>query len=108
MDVRTNQQTNNEIKRTSESGHRFWIVSYIILAIVCVAIYFLLQFQVFGLLGIYRSLIQRLALAGLVIAFVFIATKTIETIVTNRSQTKKVSYNIIRLIRFLSVMIAAF
>jgi len=108
MDVRTNQQTNNEIKRTSESGHRFWIVSYIILAAVCIAIYFLLQFQVFGLLGVYRSLIQRLALAGLVVAFVFIVTKTIEAIVTRRSQTKKISYNVIRLIRFLSVIVAAF
>ena len=107
MDVKTNQDIRNEIKTTGGSSHRLWIVSYIILAIVCVAIYFLLQFQVFGLLGVYRSLIQRLALAGLVVAFVFIATKTIEAIVTKRSQTKKISYNIIRLIRFLSVVLAA-
>jgi small-conductance mechanosensitive channel len=107
MDVKTNQDIRNEIKTSSGSSHRLWIVSYIILAIVCVAIYFLLQFQVFGVLGIYRSLIQRLALAGLVVAFVFIVTKTIETIVTKRSLTQKISYNIIRLIRFLSVVIAA-
>jgi small-conductance mechanosensitive channel len=61
---------------------------------------------VFGLLGTYRSLVQRLALAGLVVALVFTVTKTIEAIVTKRSQTKKISYNIIRLIRFLSVLIA--
>ena len=106
MDVETNQQKNDEIKSTSGTSHRLWIVSYIILALVCIAVYFLLQFRVFGLLGTYRSLMQRLALAGLVVALVFTVTKTIEAIVTKRSQTKKISYNIIRLIRFLSVLIA--
>jgi small-conductance mechanosensitive channel len=106
VDVETNQQKNNGIKSTSGTSHRLWIVSYIILALVCIAVYFLLQFRVFGLLGTYRSLVQRLALAGLVVALVFTVTKTIEAIVTKRSQTKKISYNIIRLIRFLSVLIA--
>ena len=59
MDVETNQQKNNEIKSTSGTSHRLWIVSYIILALVCIAVYFLLQFRVFGLLGTYRSLMQQ-------------------------------------------------
>jgi len=108
MDVKTNKDVNKEIKTATSSRHKLWIVSYITLAVVCLAIYFLLQFRVFGLLGIYRSLLQRLALAGLVVSLVFIVTKTIESIVTKRSQTKKVSYNIIRLIRFLSFLIAGF
>ncbi len=107
MDVKTNSEITREIKITG-TRHRLWIVSYIALAVICLAVYFLLQFQVFGLLGIYRSLLQRLALAGLVVSFVFIVTKTIESIVTKRSQAKKLSYNIIRLIRFLSFLIAAF
>jgi small-conductance mechanosensitive channel len=107
MDVKTNREITHEIKITG-TRHRLWIVSYIALAVICLAVYFLLQFQVFGLLGIYRSLLQRLALAGLVVSFVFIVTKTIESIVTKRSQAKKLSYNIIRLIRFLSFLIAAF
>lgn len=106
MDVKTTKQITNEIKTTSTS-HRLWIVSYIILAVACIAVYFLLQFRVFGLLGTYRSLIQRLALAGLLVSVVFIVTRTIENIVTKRSHTKKISYNIIRLIRFISVLIAA-
>jgi small-conductance mechanosensitive channel len=84
-----------------------WIISYIIFAAVCIAFYFLLQFRVFGLLGIYRSLLQRLSLAGIVVSIVFIITKTIEHVVMRKSQAKKMSYNIIRLIRLLSVMIAA-
>jgi small-conductance mechanosensitive channel len=108
VDIKTSKDVNEEIKTNTGSRHRLWIASYIILAIVCLALYFLLQFQVFGLLGNYRSLLQRLALAGLVVSFVFIVTKTIEGVVTKRSHAKKVSYNIIRLIRFLSFLIAAF
>ena len=108
MDIKTNSDVSQEINANAGGRHRLWIASYIILAIVCLAVYFLLQFQVFGLLGNYRSLLQRLALAGLVVSFVFIVTKTIESIVARRSQTKKVSYNVIRLIRFISFLIAAF
>ncbi len=108
MDIKTNRDLSKEIKTNAGGPHKLWIVSYIILAIVCLAIYFLLQFQVFGILGNYRSLLQRLALAGLVVSFVFIVTKTIENVVTKRSHTKKVSYNVIRLIRFISFLIAAF
>jgi small-conductance mechanosensitive channel len=108
MDVKTNRELSKEISTTTGGGHRLWIVSYVILAFICLAVYFLLQFQVFGLLGTYRSFLQRLALAGLVVSFVFIATKTIENIIARRSHTKKVSYNVIRLIRFTSFLIAAF
>ena len=108
MDVKTNQEVGEEIRTTKGSGHKLWVVSYVILSVICLAVYFLLQFQVFGLLGTYRSLLQRLSLAGLVVSFVFIMTKTIESIVTKRSHAKKVSYNVIRLIRFVSFLIAAF
>src|SRR3954464_13977611 len=109
MDVKTNKEIIKKVKEAEDEGsHRLWIVSYIILAVICIAVYFLLQFQVFGLLGTYRSLLQRLALAGLVIAIVFVITRTIEKIIAKKSQTKKITYNVIRLIRFLSVVIAAF
>ena len=107
MDVKTNQEIRKETKKVSSGSHRLWIVGYIILAVVCITVYFLLQFHLFGLLGIYRSLLQRLSMAGIVVSIVFIITKTIEYVVTKRSKTKKLSYNIIRLIRFLSVVIAA-
>jgi small-conductance mechanosensitive channel len=109
MDVKTNREIIHESGTTeSQKGHKVWIASYITLAVICVLVYFFLQFRMFGLLGTYRSLLQRLAMAGMVVSIVFIITKTIERIVTRKSQTKKVSYNIIRLIRFLSVLIAAF
>ena len=106
MDVKINPEKKEELKKTTPRDHRLWIVSYIILAIISVTVYFLLQFRVFGLLGTYRSLLQRLAVAGVIISDIFIITRTIEQVVARRSQTNKVSYNIIRLIRLLSVVIA--
>src|SRR6185369_4271516 len=101
MDVKTNQEVGEEIRTTKGSGHRLWVVSYVILSVICLGVYFLLQFQVFGLLGTYRSLLQRLTLAGLVVSFVFIRTKRIEGLGTKGSNAKKVSYNFIGLIRLL-------
>jgi len=108
VDIKTNREVSKEVKKSAGDRHKVWIFSYISLALICIGVYFLLQFRVFGLLGNYRSLLQRLALAGLVVSFVFIVTKTIENVITRRSQAKKVSYNVIRLIRFLSFLIAGF
>lgn len=109
MDVKTNREIKEEVNDASvNSKHKVWIVSYIIIALVCLAVYFLLQFHVFGLLGTYRSLLQRLSLAGFVVFIVFIITRGVESVVTKRSPTRKQQYNIIRLIRLLSVFAAAF
>jgi len=108
MDVKTNKETRKEAKKTTDEKRQgLWVVSYIILAIVCIAVYLLLRFQVFGLLGSYRLLLQRLALAGIVVSIIFIITRPIEKVVAKRSPTAKISYNTIRLIRFLSVVAAA-
>jgi len=90
MDVKTKKDIREKVKRKPAGGKdRMWIVSYIVLVAVCVAIYFLLQFRVFGLLGTYRSLLQRLALAGILVSIVFIVTKTVEKIVTRSHKQKK-------------------
>ncbi|MGZ3922897.1 MAG: mechanosensitive ion channel family protein [Flavisolibacter sp.] len=110
MDVKSNNEIKQEVQSADpESGkHKVWIVSYIIFALICLAVYFLLQFRFFGLLGTYRALFQRLALAGFVVFIIFIVTRGIESVVAKRSPTEKQQYNIVRLIRLLSVFAAAF
>ena len=109
MDVKTNKDIKKKVNQARDEGeHKLWILGYVVLAIICLGVYFLLQFHVFGLLGNNRLLLQRLALAGVFVAIVFVVTRIIESVVAKRSQAKKISYNVIRLIRFLSVMAAAF
>lgn len=109
MDVKTHKEIREQANDAGiDNRHKVWIVSYTIVALICLAVYFLLQFHVFGLLGTYRSLLQRLSLSGFVVFIVFIVTRVVESVVTKRSPTKKQQYNIIRLIRLLSVFAAAF
>src|SRR2546423_5682153 len=109
MDIKTTRQIKKEkIKTGSEKKHRAWLVSYIIFAVICLVVYFLLTYKVFYILGNYRLLIQHLSLAGFFVFIVLMITKGIELIVVKRSHTRAIRYNIIRLVRLLSVFVAAF
>lgn len=108
MDIQTKKEIREETKELPRRRHRLWTVSYSITAIVFLAVYFLLRFKVFDLLGSYRMLAQRLSLAGFVVFVLLIITKTIEFIVVKNSHAKAVQYNTLRLIRLLSIFVAAF
>ncbi|WP_162944853.1 mechanosensitive ion channel family protein [Flavisolibacter nicotianae] len=109
MDVKTNREINKEYREVKAEGpHKAWIITYIIFGLVCIATYFLLRFHVFDLFGTYRTILQRLALAGSAIAIVLIVARSIEAVVAKRAHTKKAEYNIIRLVRLLSILLAAF
>ena len=111
MDIKTNQEHKADeqpIEPASQKKHTLWFTTYIVAAIICAAFYFLLQFKVFGLLGTYRQLLQKLALAGICIFIVFMITKGIEIVIAKRSHARAIRYNLIRLIRLLSFMMAAF
>lgn len=109
MDIKSNKEITKETTAvTSNTGHRLWIATYSIIAIICLAVHFLLRFRVFGLLGTYRSILQRLSLAGFAVFIVFIIAKGVETLIAKRSHEPRVHYNFIRLVRLLSVLIAIF
>jgi small-conductance mechanosensitive channel len=109
VDIKTTNEETQEIEEAEGAGkHKAWILTYLVIAVASLAAYFLLRFKVFNAFGIYRDVFQRLLLAGFVVFIVLIFTKTIELIIVKRSHTKRVHYNVIRLIRLLSVLIAAF
>ncbi|MFL5742398.1 MAG: mechanosensitive ion channel family protein [Flavisolibacter sp.] len=109
MDIKTENEIKKETQdATRTSKHRIWIISYAIVSLCCLAFYFLLRFRVFDILGTYRSLLQRLSLAGFVVFIVFIVTRILEAITAKRSHVKAVQYNMVRLIRLLSVFAAIF
>src|ERR1043165_8061435 len=107
MEIKTNRQIHEQIQKSgSEERRSGWIIGYIILAVICGTLYFLFQFSVFGIVGKYASLLQRLALAGAVVCVVFIITRLAEFFIARRSEAHKLTYNLIRLIRFFSFIIA--
>jgi small-conductance mechanosensitive channel len=86
--------------------HRLWIISYLVAAIACLSTYFLMRFQAFDRLGAWRPFVQRFCLAGFVIFLILMAARAIEGRVTRRTIGGKTHYNLVRLIRLISVLLA--
>src|SRR4051812_28817 len=112
MDVKSNQEIHKETKkaeRTNYSGqHKVWIGTYIFLALICIAAYFLLRVQYFGFLETYRSLLLKLSLAAFFSFIVLIVSKVIERVVVKRSHARALLYNLVRLIHLITIIIIAF
>lgn len=107
MDITPSGEIAKEVlKEKNAVKHRIWIVTYTLIALGCLAAYFLLKFRVFNVLGTYRLSLQRLSLAGVLVFVVMIVMKGVEKIVAKKSHTKSVQYNFIRLIRLMTVLIA--
>src|SRR5689334_17152685 len=92
----------------SHSRHSWWMVSYLLMALACLAAWFLLRYHVFDVLGASRQFLQRLALAGFIIFLVFMVARAIEKSLARRSPSRRAHYNLVRLLRLLSVMLALF
>ncbi|MBD0378079.1 MAG: mechanosensitive ion channel [Flavisolibacter sp.] len=90
-----------------EKRHRLWLTTYVVISVLCLAFYFLLRFRVFDVLGTYRQLLQKLSLATFFIFVVLMITKGVELWIVKGAHGKAERYNLIRLIRLLSVVIAA-
>lgn len=110
MDIKTNREQQTEEKKTVhryEKRHRLWLTTYVVISVLCLAFYFLLRFRVFDVLGTYRQLLQKLSLATFFIFVVLMITKGVELWIVKGAHGKAERYNLIRLIRLLSVVIAA-
>jgi small-conductance mechanosensitive channel len=105
MEIQTQDQQEEVITR---SKHSWWIISYLLAALACLAAWFLLRYRVFEVLGASRLFLQRLALAGFIIFLVFMVARTIEKSLAKRSPSRRAHYNLVRLLRLLSVLLALF
>src|SRR5207248_3219591 len=110
MEVKKDQQKPlpRKAKRETVKVQKVWLGSYIIVAVVCLAVYFLITLHVFDVIGKYRDILQKLTLSVFFGIVVLSANKLFEMIITRRSHTKSVRYNLIRLIRLLSMLAVAF
>lgn len=112
MDIKTWQATEEHKKEVKElhntTKQKLWIGSYILFGIVCLLVYFLLRQKGFEALGKYRDKILGLLLAGACSFGVLIISRTVQGIAAKRSHAKAILYNVIRLIRLLSIIIIIF
>ncbi len=78
------------------------------MALACIAFYFLFRYRIFNLLESYRTVLLKISLAAFFCFIALIIAKIAESVVEKKSHTKGIKYNLIRLIRLLSLIIIAF
>jgi len=112
MDIKTSKKISSQAKKvkhtTGTIEHKVWTGTYIVLALVCITVYFLFRLQFFNFLQAYRNFILNFLLGAFFSFLVLIASKIIDGIVTKVSHTKAVVYNMVLLIRLLTILIVIF
>jgi small-conductance mechanosensitive channel len=89
----------------NDTHQRIWAWSYIFLALLCLATFFLLKLNVFEVFGTHRQLLQKITLGGFFVFTVLTISKWIESIIVKRTRVKSRKYNLIKLIKLLSVLL---
>ena len=109
MDVTTNKKANRKVRKAKNTvTQSVWAVGYLLTVAFFLGVYFFFRFYVPGLSANLRTLLQRVSLAGCIIAVVFLVTKAVEVLIAKHTPGKKQSYNLIRLVRLLSVLVSVF
>lgn len=94
-----------ESVRKTGIRHKFWIGGYALLALACLATYFLLRLHIFDVLGKHLDLFKKAALGGFFVFVVLVISKFVEMTVRRRSQDEAVMYNMLRVIRLVSILL---
>lgn len=80
----------------------YWIGGYAILAIIFLAIHFLLELKVFAIWDYYLPLVKKLSLSIFFVFLILAAGKFIERLIAAGSRAKGNRYNLIRITRLLT------
>jgi small-conductance mechanosensitive channel len=110
MDVRRSKRQEPKAITVIKSGHsQSWLaVTYIIIALGSLVVYFLTRFHAIRIPAKWDNTITRFALAVFFAFIALSATKFIELIILKRSHTKGIRYNLVRIIRFLGIILVGF
>lgn len=105
MEVESNHHKDKEINAVKGHQNKFWIGGYALLSFGSFVVYWLARFQVFDVFGVYKDWLQRGALASCFVFIVFVASRIAQSFVAKRSHTKGIRYNLLRLIRLISLLL---
>jgi small-conductance mechanosensitive channel len=84
--------------------HRYWLGGYAFIAALSLSAYFLLQQKVFEIIGTRLQLFKKISISLFFACLVLITGKIIEMFIMKRSQSKALRYNLVRVIRLLTVL----
>ena len=83
---------------------KYWIGGYAVLAIIFLAIHFLLELKLFAVWDEYLPLVKKLSLSIFFIFVILLIGKFIEKLIATRSSSRGNRYNLIKITRLLTTM----
>ena len=112
MDIKTSAKSSKQKKDVNEVHNpvkqKLWIGGYFLLGAGCLLLYFLFRLKTFEIIGSYRITLLKLLLAAATGFGVLIIARILQGIVAKRSHTRAIQYNMIRLIRLITIVVIAF
>ena len=88
--------------RTQEGKH--WITIYGVMAVLLIAVYYLLDLKFFDSWEEYIPYLKKFSLSLFLIALIFMISKIIARVVNTQTRSEGDRYNLLRIIRFLSIV----
>ncbi len=98
------QQNSEYRKAIKPKTHFVWLGSYIIVACICIAVYFFIRFSIISIPARYHDILQKLSLAGFFAILILSVSKFAEILILKKSRTKYKRYNLIRLTHLISLI----
>lgn len=98
------------IRHDGKAGERrrfLWLGTYIIVALVCIAAYFLLHTHVFVLPETYHNKVEKACMAGFLGTLILCFSKFVQIVISNKGHSKYKKYNLIRLTHLVSLILVA-
>lgn len=112
MDIKTSGKSSEEKKDVKELHNpvkqKLWMSGYFLLGAGCLLLYFLFRLKTFDVIGSYKITLLKLLLATATSFGVLILARLVQGIVAKRSHTRAIQYNMIRLIRLITIVVIAF
>ncbi|SHF94418.1 Small-conductance mechanosensitive channel [Salegentibacter echinorum] len=86
-----------------KQNNKRWIIIYSIVAVILIALHYLLNLDIFDPWKEYLPVAQKLILSLFLITIIFLTSKIAGKIVSSQSHSEGDMYNLLRIIRFLAI-----
>ena len=84
--------------------YNYWILIYGVMAVLLIALHYLLDLRFFDSWDEYTPFLKNLTLSLFMIALIFMISKIISRLVNTQKQIEGEKYNLLRIIRFLAIV----
>lgn len=101
-----NKKKEEQTVKTSASTHKIWTGTYIILTMISLLCWLLLFQGIIHIRQDLRPALVKFSLGATILFFILLISSILEGLIKKRSHTLAIKYNMIRLLRFMTMIVA--